>query len=218
MHHFMIRISWVLNETTKIFFNDWLTWWLRTMQPKLNIHTNLGAIREDKVMVFSGGISAFVLPIITRQSPEVTALTFPLSHPVAPAADAMPSDNPTITVSNLTSIEVARQDNNWQFYSPKISLFKVCNNFACNLERVIKITHQKTWSVVIKKPKVSREEMRSIKSNHNKESYGFNSIKIDVARIYPSVNKTLVYLKNVFLYNQQLQEAEVLWFYKWSHF
>lgn len=35
-------------------------------------------------MVFSGGISAFVLPIITRASPDGTALTFPFSHADAP--------------------------------------------------------------------------------------------------------------------------------------
>lgn len=52
--------------------------------------TSLGAIREDKVMVFSGGIAAFVFPIITRESPEGTALTFPLNHPAVAGADAMP--------------------------------------------------------------------------------------------------------------------------------
>jgi hypothetical protein len=34
-------------------------------------------------MDFSGGISAFVLPMMRRQSPEVTAFTLPLSHPDA---------------------------------------------------------------------------------------------------------------------------------------
>lgn len=38
-------------------------------------------------MVFSGGISAFVLAIITKLSPEGTAFTLPLNHPVAPAVD-----------------------------------------------------------------------------------------------------------------------------------
>ncbi|CAA6659683.1 unnamed protein product [Spirodela intermedia] len=40
-------------------------------------------------MVFSGGISDFELPIITKQSPDETDFTLPLSHPVAPAVDAM---------------------------------------------------------------------------------------------------------------------------------
>jgi len=40
-------------------------------------------------MVFSGGISALVLPIITKLSPEGTAFTLPLNHPVAPAVDAI---------------------------------------------------------------------------------------------------------------------------------
>jgi hypothetical protein len=40
-------------------------------------------------MDFSGGISAFVLPMMRRQSPDVTAFTLPLSHPDAPVLDAM---------------------------------------------------------------------------------------------------------------------------------
>nr|GMD35568.1 uncharacterized protein LOC112492412 [Ipomoea batatas] len=52
-------------------------------------HTNLGAIKDDKVIVFSGGISALVLPIITKLSPEGTPFTLPLNHPVAPAVDAI---------------------------------------------------------------------------------------------------------------------------------
>ena len=55
---------------------------------RLNL-TSLGAIRFDRVMDFSGGISAFVLPMMRRQSPEVTAFTLPLSHPEAPVFDAM---------------------------------------------------------------------------------------------------------------------------------
>lgn len=64
----------------------------KSIRAKQIIVTSLGAIKEDKVMVFSGGMSAFALPIITRQSPEGTALTFPLNHPVDKAVDAMPID------------------------------------------------------------------------------------------------------------------------------
>lgn len=62
-------------------------------------HTSLGAMMWDNVMVFSGGISAFVLPIINRVSPDGTAFTLPLSHPVAAGAAAMVitmACNPTI--------------------------------------------------------------------------------------------------------------------------
>lgn len=55
---------------------------------RLNL-TSLGAIRYDRVMDFSGGISALVLPMMRRQSPEVTAFTLPLSHPEAPGFAAM---------------------------------------------------------------------------------------------------------------------------------
>jgi hypothetical protein len=51
--------------------------------------TSLGAIRYDRVMDFSSGISAFVLPMMRRQSPEVTAFTLPLSHPDGPVVAAM---------------------------------------------------------------------------------------------------------------------------------
>ena len=46
-------------------------------------------MREDKVIVFSGGGPGLlaVMATITKQSPEVTAFTLPLYHPVAPAAD-----------------------------------------------------------------------------------------------------------------------------------
>lgn len=54
-----------------------------------NENTNLGAIREDNVIVFSGGISALVFPIITIQSPEETDFTLPLNHPVAAVDDDM---------------------------------------------------------------------------------------------------------------------------------
>jgi hypothetical protein len=40
-------------------------------------------------MDFSGGISAFVLPMMSRQSPDVTAFTLPLNHPEAPVLVAM---------------------------------------------------------------------------------------------------------------------------------
>jgi hypothetical protein len=40
-------------------------------------------------MDFSGGISAFELPMISTQSPDVTAFTLPLNHPDAPVLDAM---------------------------------------------------------------------------------------------------------------------------------
>lgn len=52
--------------------------------------TNLGAIKEDKVMVFSGGGPGLLLAmaVITKQSPDGTAFTLPLYHPVAaPAVD-----------------------------------------------------------------------------------------------------------------------------------
>ena len=41
------------------------------------------------MMVFSGGISALVFPTITRQSPEVTDFTLPLSHPETAVPVAM---------------------------------------------------------------------------------------------------------------------------------
>jgi hypothetical protein len=47
-------------------------------------------MRYDRVIDFSGGgTSALVLPMMRRQSPEVTPFTLPLSHPDAPVADAM---------------------------------------------------------------------------------------------------------------------------------
>jgi hypothetical protein len=51
--------------------------------------TNLGAMREDKVIVFSGGGPGLLIvtAIITKLSPEGTAFTLPLYHPVAPAVD-----------------------------------------------------------------------------------------------------------------------------------
>lgn len=56
-------------------------------------YTNLGAIRDDKVIVLSGGgISPLGIPMITKQSPEGTAFTFPLNHPVAPATAADDDD------------------------------------------------------------------------------------------------------------------------------
>lgn len=53
------------------------------------VFTNLGAIREDKVRVFSGGGPGLlaVIATITKQSPEGTPLTLPLYHPVGPAAE-----------------------------------------------------------------------------------------------------------------------------------
>lgn len=52
-------------------------------------YTSLGAIRDDKVRVFSGGGSGLfaVMAMITKQSPEGTAFTFPLYQPVTPAVD-----------------------------------------------------------------------------------------------------------------------------------
>lgn len=45
-------------------------------------------MREDKVMVFSGGGPGLaVMATITKQSPEVTALTLPRYHPVAAVPD-----------------------------------------------------------------------------------------------------------------------------------
>jgi len=55
-------------------------------------NTSLGAIKEDRVMLFSGKGPGLVLEIatMTKQSPEGTAFTLPLYHPVAPlAADAI---------------------------------------------------------------------------------------------------------------------------------
>lgn len=48
--------------------------------------TSLGAIREDNVMVFSGGGKALAMDTITRLSPEGTAFTLPLYQPFPPAA------------------------------------------------------------------------------------------------------------------------------------
>ena len=52
--------------------------------------TSLGAMRDAKVMVFSGGGSGLSLfrPINTKQSPDGTALTLALYHVVPPAVDA----------------------------------------------------------------------------------------------------------------------------------
>jgi len=47
---------------------------------------------DESVMVFSGGMtSPFGLRIITKVSPEGTALTIPLSHPVDWLVDAIAS-------------------------------------------------------------------------------------------------------------------------------
>lgn len=45
------------------------------------------------MIVFSGGMSAFELPTINKLSPDGTAFTFPLSHPVAAAVDAISTAN-----------------------------------------------------------------------------------------------------------------------------
>lgn len=47
-------------------------------------------MRDAKVMVFSGGGPGLLLDkaITTKQSPDWTALTFPLYHPVPPPVDA----------------------------------------------------------------------------------------------------------------------------------
>ena len=51
--------------------------------------TSLGAMRDAKVMVFSGGGPGLLLgPVTTKQSPDGTALTFALYHCVPPAVDA----------------------------------------------------------------------------------------------------------------------------------
>lgn len=49
----------------------------------------MGAISDERVMVFSGGGPGLleVRAMMTRQSPEVTAFTLPLNHPVDPAVD-----------------------------------------------------------------------------------------------------------------------------------
>ena len=50
---------------------------------------------DDKVIDFSGGsVSAFALPMMTRVSPEGTALTFPLIQPDAAMAEEASSSLP----------------------------------------------------------------------------------------------------------------------------
>ena len=53
---------------------------------------------DDKVIDFSGGsVSAFALPMMTRVSPEGTALTFPLIQPdAAMAEEAVPATDGSI--------------------------------------------------------------------------------------------------------------------------
>lgn len=51
-------------------------------------HTSLGAIMDDSVILFSVGNFVFAFPIMTRLSPEGTALTLPLNHPVVVALGA----------------------------------------------------------------------------------------------------------------------------------
>jgi len=50
--------------------------------PSLNItpRTIFGATKEDRVILFSGGIPAFVAAAITRVSPLSTSLMIPLNH------------------------------------------------------------------------------------------------------------------------------------------
>lgn len=51
--------------------------------------TNLGATKDDKVMVLSGKVwpgFGVETATITKQSPEGTALTLPLYHPVVAVA------------------------------------------------------------------------------------------------------------------------------------
>lgn len=62
--------------------------------------TSLGAIRDDKVRVFSGGGPTLLAAtaIITKQSPERTAFTFPLYHPEPPAVDDAISQQPRSTI------------------------------------------------------------------------------------------------------------------------
>jgi len=43
--------------------------------------TSLGAINEERVKRFSGGIPAFDAAIITIVSPLITSLTIPRNHP-----------------------------------------------------------------------------------------------------------------------------------------
>lgn len=67
------------------------------------IQTNLGAITDDNVIVFSGGItSAFVLPIITKQSPDGTDFTLPLNHPEFAAVAA-------ISIARVCTFEYVHQ-------------------------------------------------------------------------------------------------------------
>lgn len=54
------------------------------------VRTNLGAMRPARVMVFSGGGPPLTLPMMSSESPDGTAFTVPLSHPVAIAT-------PTVT-------------------------------------------------------------------------------------------------------------------------
>lgn len=68
-------------------------------------NTSLGAIKEDRVMVFSGKGPGLVLEIatMTKQSPEGTAFTLPLYHPVAPlAVDAILQRSATMTKRQQT--------------------------------------------------------------------------------------------------------------------
>ena len=60
--------------------------------------TSLGAMMDDRVIDFSSGsISAFALPMMTRVSPEGTALTFPLIQPdAAMAEEAVPATDGSI--------------------------------------------------------------------------------------------------------------------------
>lgn len=57
------------------------------------VRTNLGAMRPARVMVFSGGGPPLTLPMMSSESPDGTAFTVPLSHPVAIAT---PTETPRL--------------------------------------------------------------------------------------------------------------------------
>lgn len=65
----------------------------RTDQCEEEVRTNLGAMRPARVMVFSGGGPPLTLPIMSSESPDGTAFTVPLSHPVAIAT---PTETPRV--------------------------------------------------------------------------------------------------------------------------
>lgn len=68
------------------------------------VRTNLGAMRPARVMVFSGGGPPLTLPMMSSESPDGTAFTVPLSHPVAIAT---PTETPRL--QNLHRYQLPRK-------------------------------------------------------------------------------------------------------------